>query len=93
MFGGFGGNQAPPPMPSGDAYAGFTFMTPISQNPFQFSAAGGMPNGLTAQQHQQILASSQMGGYQIQPQPQVHFIAKQQKFYGISPERAPLIFK
>ena len=30
----------------------------------------------------------------MQPQqPQVHFIAKQQKFYGISPERAPLIFK
>jgi hypothetical protein len=29
----------------------------------------------------------------MQQQPQVHFIAKQQKFYGISPERAPLIFK
>lgn len=32
------------------------------------------------------------GGYQMQPQPQIHFVAKQQKFYGISPERAPLIF-
>ena len=76
-------------MPSGDQYHGFSFITPIQQSPFQFQ---GMPPGLTAQQQQQILATSQMG-VAMQPPPQVHFIAKQQKFYGVSPERAPLVFK
>ena len=79
-----------PPMPTGDQYQGFQFIGPMGSNPFSF-AAPGMGMGMTAQQ-QQILASSHIG-FQMQAQPQVHFIAKQQKFYGISPERAPLIFK
>ena len=71
-------------MPTGDQYQGFSFMTPIGQqNSFQFMQSAAQ-NGFTTQQQ---LA------FPMQPQPQVHFIAKQQKFYGISPDRAPLIFK
>jgi len=48
--------------------------------------------------NQPPFAFSNMTGPQMQlqqwqgQQPQVHFIANKQKFYGISPERAPIIF-
>jgi hypothetical protein len=49
----------------------------MNQPPFTFSnQIVGQPIAMTGQSWQ----------------PQVHFIAKQQKFYGISPDRAPLIF-
>lgn len=48
---------------------------------------------MSAQHQAMMAAGGNHMGYPMQPQPQVHFIAKQQKFYGISPERAPLIFK